>query len=491
MRRSSAIVTKRVIGARFSSTKSSAAVVSGGEQTAPVKPPYYRKTLPAHKPMNMLQEEYPNLGDKNGHGPRLYDYHNMAEQVRALPTATERINFVNPFEREWNDVENTWRRQWHPQLMAPRKAWNVPSVPKYFDSLDFYKYITKSRVVADSEEFDKIYSGLVLPTNKFEERLLESLESMESANSVDLSESERMNRFLRTVLDDAMVSLAHNVERFQDLRLAHTTRCESFWVRSGFLSMYDHKDVGSDEIERRIRFANKFIGDDRRKLGELSFVLRDQVAAQLRSKKAPKQLFDIASEDASKPVFGEDVDVADDVIYSPKVFNMWPDSDILWQCPGYESDSNESHKYGHLAIKEISELNNLLDYWKVEGEEFEQVKRDAMTSTAVTSLFSWLNAQAHCLGYTQYTDLDRPLVSHPLRRKRLLFRRCAAQHNRHQHRRRRFINNKSNVCYVDGPHPLFVEEALEGEAKDDKDKELGLKVNQHVLTRILQMLRRE
>uniref|UniRef100_A0A1I7ZCS1 39S ribosomal protein L37, mitochondrial n=1 Tax=Steinernema glaseri TaxID=37863 RepID=A0A1I7ZCS1_9BILA len=483
------MLSRRVVSSvRFaSSATSSAAVVKDGGK--PVKPPTYRRTLPGHKPLNMLQEEFPNQGDATGHGPRLYDYHDMAEKVRSLPTATEKIEFVNPYEREWNSVEKTWRRQWHPQLMAPRKAWNVPSIPRYFDSLDFYKYITKCRV--ETENFDRFYKGIVPPTKKFEARLLESLDASEASNSVDLPEAERANRFLRNVIDDAMISLAHNVELLQEYRLSHSARCESFWIRSGFLSMYDKKEIGSDTVERKLRYANRFIGDDRRKLGELSFVLRDELAAQLRSTKPLRQLFDLTSEEATRPVFDEDVKVEEDIIFSPKVFNMWPDKDVLWQCPGYDSDSNETHKYGRLAIKDMSALNTLSDYWKVEGEEAESVRRDAMTACAVSSLFSWLNAQAHCLGYTQYTDLDRPLVSQLVLTDGNEFFFALAQLNTLAINIDvdGFVNDRSNVCFVDGPHPLFVEEKETGEG-EGKTKTVK-KVNQHVLSRILQMVLKE
>ncbi|KAK0426079.1 hypothetical protein QR680_009530 [Steinernema hermaphroditum] len=460
MRRSSAMLSRRIVaGVRFaSSTSSSAAVVKDQHKT--MKPPNYRKTLPGHEPRNMLQEEFPNLGDATGHGPRLYDYYDMADKVQSLPNAAEKIAFVNPYEREWNSVEKTWHRQWHPLLMAPRKAWNVPAIPKYFDSLNFYKYITKCRIVNDREKFDSFYSGIVPPTKKFENRLLQSLDARDSSNSVDLTDVERSNRFLRSLIDDAITSLAHNVEVFQKQRLSHTTRCESFWIRSGFLSMYDKKDIGTDVVERKLRYANRFIADDRRKLGELSFVLRDEFAAQLRSTNPLKQLFDLTSDEAVIPVFEDHVNVEDDVVYSPKVFNMWPDSEILWQCPGYDADSKETHQYGRLAVKDISILNQLTDYWKIDGEEREQVRRDAMTASAVSSLFSWLNAQAHCLGYTQYTDLDRPLVSQMILSDGDEFFFAVAQLNTIAINIDvdGFENRRTNACYVDGPHPLFIEE---------------------------------
>lgn len=43
-------------------------------------------------------------------GPRLYDYQVMNELVRSLPTASERIDFVNPYEREFTTREKRFHR---------------------------------------------------------------------------------------------------------------------------------------------------------------------------------------------------------------------------------------------------------------------------------------------------------------------------------------------------------------------------------------------
>ena len=57
-------------------------------------------------------------------------------------------------------------RDWHPTLIATRKAWSVPRTPAYFDCLNFYKYITKTRLIEGS--LDNFYKGLVPPTANFE-----------------------------------------------------------------------------------------------------------------------------------------------------------------------------------------------------------------------------------------------------------------------------------------------------------------------------------
>ena len=59
----------------------------------------------------------------------------------------------------------------------------------------------------------------------------------------------------------------------------------------------------------------------------------------------------------------------------------------------------ETHKYGHVAMKNISNLNKLLAYWNPEAQyEYAQIRDETAASTAIASLFSWLNGQAHCLG---------------------------------------------------------------------------------------------
>jgi hypothetical protein len=68
------------------------------------------------------------------------------------------------------------------------------------------------------------------------------------------------------------------------------------------------------------------------------------------------------------PVFPEDVDVSNDVLYSPKVYNLYVDKDILWQCPGYDVDSGETHKYGCVGKGHTGESGYKL-WWKLSGQE--------------------------------------------------------------------------------------------------------------------------
>ncbi|VDK50654.1 unnamed protein product [Anisakis simplex] len=433
-----------------------------------LKPPYYRRTIPAYPATHKLKEEFPNAGDLDGSGPRLYDYEQMGDIVRSLPKISDKIDFVNPYERPWTRFEKTWHRPWHPFLMSPRKAWNVPSVPRYFDSLNFYKYITKTRLV---DGLNQWYEGIVPPTTSFQMRLIESLIANLESNQTDIDESERVTILLQAVFDAALLTLAQNVHRLQNCRISATPRCESFWVRAGFMQI--------------------------RKLGELAFVLRDQLAAHIRTKQPLRPLFKFSNEDElNAEVFDETVDVKQDVIYSPKVFNMWPDEKPLWQCAGFEPDSGDEYKSGLLAIKDVSSLNDLLAYWKVEpGEERSIVQRESLTATAIVSLFSWLNAQAHSLGFTQYNDIEWPLVSQMILSDGRDFFFAIAQLNTIAINIdvKGFVNNRSNVCYVEGPLRLYDRfDSRRGNfyylLADGTEVE-GL--NPQVMTRILQMFIKE
>lgn len=87
------------------------------------------------------------------------------------------------------------------------------------------------------------------------------------------------------------------------------------------------------------------------------------------------------------------------------------DSDPLFQCPGFEQDSgkrfvifryflvDEPFKYGRLAVKSVASMHNLFEYWKLDAEsELPNVQRELLHATAMSTLFCWINAQAHCLG---------------------------------------------------------------------------------------------
>lgn len=51
-----------------------------------------------------------NEGLDSGAGVRLYDYHRMGEIAASIPMIAERIQFVNPHERDWTRFERKWHR---------------------------------------------------------------------------------------------------------------------------------------------------------------------------------------------------------------------------------------------------------------------------------------------------------------------------------------------------------------------------------------------
>uniref|UniRef100_A0A915CJV2 NodB homology domain-containing protein n=1 Tax=Parascaris univalens TaxID=6257 RepID=A0A915CJV2_PARUN len=338
-------------------------------------------------------------------------------------------------------------------------------------------------------------SYTVLSTATFQLRLMESLIAHFESNRLS-NEDERATEILRSVLDAAIQCLGRNVQRLRDCRISFTPRCESFWIRAGFMQMYEKKGLGEKLPKIDHRYDKKFIGDDRRKLGELAFVLRDQLAAHVRSKQPIRPLFPFSNEsELNAPAFDTSVNVKEDVVYSPKVFNMWPDGEPLWQCPGFEPDSGEEHKYGIVAFKDTSVLNDLCAYWKVQGDEEVIVRKETLMATAIASLFSWLNGQAHSLGFTQYNDVEWPLVSQLILSDGHDFFFAVGQLNTIAINIDvdGFVNDRSNVCYVEGPLRLY----------DRYDREKGTfyyvtadgsevdGLNPQVMARILQMLIKE
>jgi hypothetical protein len=54
------------------------------------------------------------------------------------------------------------------------------------------------------------------------------------------------------------------------------------------------------------------------------------------------QLFPMSeSELVHAPMFPDEFNVTEELIFSPKVYNIKQDAGILWQCPGFEYDSSE------------------------------------------------------------------------------------------------------------------------------------------------------
>ncbi|PIO73788.1 hypothetical protein TELCIR_04229 [Teladorsagia circumcincta] len=373
--------------------------------------------------------------------------------------------------------------------MSPRKAWALPLVPAYFDCLKYYQYITKTRLVESS--LDNYYVGLVPPTASYEKAVQESLRTILSSDRFG-SEDERVSAILAALMDEAIFSVAHNVPRLGDYRVAYDVQNESFWIRAGFMFLYDRQLIGSDTVERDLKRLSKFTGDDRRKLGELAFVCRDRLAVQLRSRDPLAPLHSLESDEACKPVFSEDVDVANDVLFSPKVINLWPDEDPLWQCPGYFVESEETHAYSRVAAKSLSLLDERCKEWDAPPEENAELWQDCAKAQAVASLFTTLCAQAHTHGFTQYTDVTRPFTSQLMLSNGVDFVFAVGQLNTIAINIEcdGFENPKTNVCHVESPLRLY-DDYREGRfyhITPEGEKE-GL--NSKVLLRVLQMLLRD
>uniref|UniRef100_A0A915EK43 28S ribosomal protein S30, mitochondrial n=1 Tax=Ditylenchus dipsaci TaxID=166011 RepID=A0A915EK43_9BILA len=378
-----------------------------------VRPPYYRRGCrpkPKSKVESWLRDQFMTPADKEGYGPRLYDYYKTAELLKEMPIR-ERIEFVSPYERPWNKMEKSWHRGWHQPLMSTRKAWKLDSVPKYFDTLDFYKYITKTRVDDSQAEFNQFYensgpseSAMDIFENRVQETLLCLLQSKSS------DDKDAVTEFLRNITEDGILCMSDaNPELALSRRISYTTRCESFWIRAGFTRMYERHLIFSDEV---VPVRKRFPCDDRRRLGELAFTMRDDMALQIRSREPLNNLFeysDVAK--LEKKVFEEHANL-DEFVLNPKVYNLWPDDKVLYQAPGYDADVEEPMKYGRLAVKNVLPLYKMMNLWKTDSAVEElQVRSENFTSIAVSSLFNWLNGQAHAIGHTQFTDVERPLTS--------------------------------------------------------------------------------
>lgn len=105
----------------------------------------------------------------------------------------------------------------------------------------------------------------------------------------------------------------------------------------------------------------------------------------------------------------------------PWIYNLARDGDHLWQCPGFDPDSGvfcgfsyncsywflsgEKYCYGQVAIKNVFDINERIKYWDAkDDEEIRETRNECLRATAISTLFNWLNGQAHCAGWTQYTD---------------------------------------------------------------------------------------
>ncbi|KAI6231586.1 Ribosomal protein L37/S30 family-containing protein [Aphelenchoides besseyi] len=467
-----------------------------------------------HPSPTILNESFLSEGFHDGSLARLNDYHRMAGYVRDMPTVAERIRFVSPFERDWTRTERKWHRVQHRSLYSPRRAWGIPLTPTYFDCINFYKYITRMEEAVSNE------LSFNLPVKSFEKRLTESL--LCSLDSQAKFTKEASDEFLRRILDDALNSLAHTND-FTDLRISHAPRCESFWICAGFEHLYRTYSMMSGKkgeyVNEGIRTHRRLIGDHRQKLGELAFTMRDEFIAQIRQRtpiqlrpdlnkltfpkawrkcesgemasteidanlkrrrELSKQKKDYEEGKSKKKFTVKDQEELDDLpinfdmhrevfLHSPLTYNLIPDGEPLWQCPGYEPENGaETHPYGRLAIKNVFDLNKRVDYWGYDDlKEYNETLASSYRSTAITTLFNWLNAQAHSLGYTQYgyvengepSDFNEPFCSRLILSDgcRFLFATAELQTIAFNISVKGFNNERMNGIVYDGIYYLFNE----------------------------------
>ncbi|KAF8361231.1 mrps-30, partial [Pristionchus pacificus] len=447
---------------------------------AKIKPAFNRKVHRIHTSKHMLQDEFLNAGDLTD-SARLYDYKRTGEIAASLTNIVERIAFVSPYERPWTAAERTWRRDWHPALVAPRKAWALPAVPAHFDVLNFYKYITKTHV--EQGKLDELYKDLHLPTRTFKELTRASLRANLESTAFD-SEADRTSALLATLLDDAVLSLVKARPQLAEQRISYKSKSEAFWVRGGFSFLYDHQEFNEVEVTQKIWNNQKYTGDDRRKLGELAFVHRDELAASVRSVKGLEPMM---RESESTDVFWKlDEGKLKDELYSPRVFNLWPDADPLWQCPGYFTDSAESHQHTVLAVKSLAGLpERITEHWRMRGEEAKETALECATAQAVATAFANLTATAHTQGFTQYNDVDAPLTTQLVLSDGRNFYFAVAQLNTLaiNVELKDFPNPRHNSLRIEGPFPLY-DEVNDGRFVYERKEGL----NEAVLERLLHMV---
>ncbi|PAV57915.1 hypothetical protein WR25_23819 [Diploscapter pachys] len=441
------------------------------------KPPYYaNKSHIPTKGHHWTHEEFHNEGIRDGSGARLHDYFEMRKLVERAPTIQDKIDLVNPYERPWSRFEKTWHRTTHPPLSSPRKAWCLGELPLSYTCLDFYKYITKTRIV--EKKLDGFYKSLNFPTEHLESIMGEGPHFLNNIFYGLVGADEKVQDIFTSLFDRALDTAAHNQKRLSEFRVSYNVPSEAFWIRSGFNFLYDEEDIVTGKVEKNYRYLSKFTGDDRRKLGELAFCLRDKHWVQVRTSAPSPILFPLDDTEATQPLFDDSVDVEKDVLFQPMVYNLPVDADPLWQCPGYFVESGETKKHVQFAIKSILPLRKRFEdyYCKYSAPEYPLPLQillkpefrgdfvDLVKAQAIASLFGTLCAEAHTNGFTQYNDVDRPFVSQLMLTDGYCCYFAIAQLNTlaFNIQCEGFDNPRTNVVYFEGPIPMVMEGENEG-----------------------------
>uniref|UniRef100_A0A915HQI3 Uncharacterized protein n=1 Tax=Romanomermis culicivorax TaxID=13658 RepID=A0A915HQI3_ROMCU len=227
-----------------------------------------------------IEEEYTEKPEYPADIPSVYDRSDkriaharklISNIVRDLPTVQEKIDFVNPYEREWTDVEIRRHRDYHRPLIRPRKAWSIPPVPNRYDSLPLYKYVTNTHTI---KGLPNVYDSIEISESElqhFKSQLLNLLK-IELLGRQDIKESvdafvEQMSELMyRTYCDD--------FPHVKNSQIGLNVRYESFAERAGFRHLY--ADYSTKSL-KRLRT------DHVHKLGQFVFCFRDTANVQYRS----------------------------------------------------------------------------------------------------------------------------------------------------------------------------------------------------------------
>lgn len=106
-------------------------------------------------------------------------------------------------------------------LHKPRKAYCLSALPRYFDILNYYGFITKTAVL--NQDFNEFYKDLNLPTGRLEERMKQSILATlaeENVTNFDELDNRAITRLLTRFVDDALCSLPEKSKKFAEFRVS-------------------------------------------------------------------------------------------------------------------------------------------------------------------------------------------------------------------------------------------------------------------------------
>lgn len=145
-----------------------------------------------------------------------------------------------------------------------------------------------------------------------------------------------------------------------------------------------------------------------------------------------------------------------------------------------------------MAFKNTADLREKFAQWRMDPEEEQATRAELLEATAAATLFNWTNAQAHCQGFTQYNDLDKPFTSQAVFTEGRTFFFGVYQLNTLAINVKcpGFVNNKVNQLACLGPVDLFeqFDPASRRFQYRAEDGQLQPGLNPQVLQSVLRML---